>query len=429
MASKKEPSVSFTSLRIIGEKAQKLLQRAREIQTKRAEPEKNMEPLPVEEELPVLTVHLSIRSVVKAAFAILAIILGVFLLYYLRDKIVLLLLAVFVATIIDPGVQALQRFRVPRGVAVLIHYFVALFLFVFLLVSLIPILAEQLQRIALFIGAQAESFLKTPHISFPFLSEDVNVRLTQFLQNGLQNLEIGQLTDALKQASQTLSTTAQGSFAFAYQLAGSVVEFFVSMILILVLAFFMQLEKERILAWLRGFLPWGYRTYVHDKSEAIQWKLSQWIRGQLILCASIGFMVFLALSILRVDYALTLGILAGFTEFIPVVGPLFAAIPAVLIAMTQHGFFWGCVIAAVYYVIQWCENNLLVPLIMRRAVGLSPIAIMFAMLTGISFPWIIHPILGVILAIPLTTIIALFLEDWRAWHNRGVVKEARGHKE
>jgi predicted PurR-regulated permease PerM len=115
---------------------------------------------------------------------------------------------------------------------------------------------------------------------------------------------------------------------------------------------------------------------------------------------------------------LVLGILAGFTEFIPVIGPLIAAIPAILIALTTQGFLWALAIAAVYYVIQWCENNMLVPIIMRRAVGLSPLAIMFAMLAGISFPSVIHPILGVILAIPVTTIIALFLEDWRTLKSR-----------
>jgi predicted PurR-regulated permease PerM len=65
-------------------------------------------------------------------------------------------------------------------------------------------------------------------------------------------------------------------------------------------------------------------------------------------------------------------------------------------------------------VIQWCENNLLVPLIMKRAVGLSPIAIIASMLIGMSFPAFLHPILGLLLAIPATTIVALFLEDWHA---------------
>ncbi len=142
-------------------------------------------------------------------------------------------------------------------------------------------------------------------------------------------------------------------------------------------------------------------------------KLAKWARVQLLLCLSIAMLVFIALSILGMPYALTLSLLAGFTEFIPVVGPLLAAIPAILIAVTAKGFLWCLVIGAVYYVIQWCENNLIVPLIMKRAVGLSPVAVMFAILVGISFPTVIHPVLGVILSIPLTSIIAIFLEDLR----------------
>jgi predicted PurR-regulated permease PerM len=200
---------------------------------------------------------------------------------------------------------------------------------------------------------------------------------------------------------------------FAAQLAGSVAHFFVSFVVVLVLAFFMQIEKEKNILWVRSFLSSKYRAYADSKSEAIHSKIGQWARGQLLLMLSIATLTFLALIILRMPYALTLAVLAGFCELIPVVGPLFAAIPAVLIAMTQNGFMWALVIAGVYYVIQWCENNLLVPLIMKRAVGLSPIAILFAMMVGISFPNTIHPILGVILAIPTTTILTLFLEDWR----------------
>jgi predicted PurR-regulated permease PerM len=126
----------------------------------------------------------------------------------------------------------------------------------------------------------------------------------------------------------------------------------------------------------------------------------------------VGLLAFLALTILGMPYALTLAVLAGFTEFIPYVGPFIAAIPAVLIALTQEGFLWAVILMGVYYVIQWCENNLLVPLIMKRAVGLSPIAIIASMLIGVSFPDFIHPILGLLIAIPATTIVTLFLEDW-----------------
>ena len=411
----RERSEAFTSLRIIGKKAQKLLARARQGSREQKKP---LPPPPSEPPAEEVLVHLSIRSVVKSAFAILAIVVGVLLAYFLQDKLILLLLAIFIAAVLDPGVNSMRHWGIPRGIAILLQYFVALFLILFLLVSLIPIISVQLQQIALFMSQEVNLFLEDPTISLPLLTDEVNARLTLFIQTTLQDLSINQFTDALTQFGQNLSTAAQGSLRFAAQIAGSVVNFFINMVIVLVLAFFIQIEKEKILSWLRGFLPVRLRPYVDAKTEAIHIKIGQWARGQLLLCLSIGFLVFLALIILRMPYALTLAILAGFTEFIPVVGPFIAAVPAVLIAMTQEGFIWALVLAAVYYIIQWCENNLLVPLIMKRAVGLSPVAIIFAMLVGVSFPTIIHPVLGIILSIPTTTIIALFLEDWRESRTR-----------
>ncbi len=404
----KQPKQAFTSLRIIGKKAQRLLARAKQPREK----EKAM-PLPQPKDNEEILVHLSVASVVKSTFVILAIAFGVLLVYFLRDKLIILVLAVFLAAIIDPGVQSMSRGGVPRGLAILIQYFIAMFLVLFLLISLIPIIADQLQQIALFISQEMDLFLAEPRIQLPLFTDEVNVRLTILVQNTLQDLSIDRFTDALQSFGQDLSTAAQGSLRFVAGLAGSVVNFFINLIVVLVLAFFIQLEKEKIIYWIRSFLPVRYRPYLDNKSEAIHQKLGQWARGQLLLCLSVGLLVFLALVVLRMPYALTLAILAGFTEFIPVVGPFIAAVPAVLIALTREGFIWAVVLALVYYVVQWCENNLLVPLIMKRAVGLSPVAIMLAMLVGISFPTVIHPVLGIILSIPLTTILVLFLEDWR----------------
>ena len=418
MTSKKNSTAgSFTSLRIIGEKAQKLFAKAREIQQKNGKGKE--EPRMRETDaLPEVLVHLSIGSVVHSAFSILAIILGVYLVWLLQDKIVMLFLSIFVAIIIDPGVQFLKRLGLPRGLGILIHYFVALFLLIFLLVSLVPLIATQLIDLAGLIQNEVNAFLLDPKVSLPLLTESTNQSLTQLVESTLQNLSINKFTDAMQQVGQSLSVATSSSLLLAAHLAGSVVNFFANLVVILVMAFFIQIEKEKITSWLKSFLPWRMRPYIDDKSEAIQTKMAQWTRGQLVLCLFIGLMVFLALTILRMPYALTLGILAGFTEFIPVIGPLIAAVPAVLIAGTQEGIVWAVIVGIVYYVIQWCENNLLVPLIMKRAVGLSPLAILFAMLVGISFPDLIHPVLGVILAIPATTIVAIFLDDWRIHHPR-----------
>jgi len=407
---KKSSKAPFTSLRIIGKKAQKLLRGAR---GKSGDKEVYSPAKPPKREMNEMVVHISSKSIARAAFLFLAVIAGAWLLIQIRDKIIILLLAMFVAAVIDPGVETLERFGIPRGLAVLIQYFVAIFLLLFLVVSLIPIIASQIQEIALLMSVKINTFLANPEISLPLVSDSINAQLTVMAQTTLQDLSILKFTDALQQIGQNLSSTAQQSVTFAVQLAGSVVNFFVTMIVVLVLGFFMQLEKERVVRWFLSFFPHKYRMYVTAKTEAVRRKISQWARGQLVLCFAIFLLTLTALLILRMPYALTLAVLAGFCEFIPAVGPFIAAVPAVLIGLTQGGFVWGLILAGIYYVIQWCENNLLVPLIMRRAVGLSPISILFAMMVGISFPDIIHPILGIMLAIPSTTIISIFLEDWR----------------
>jgi predicted PurR-regulated permease PerM len=407
---KHSKALPFTSLRIIGERAQRLLARAREM--RRAKEPKPALPR-TEASAPQVVLRFSPGGVMKSALVIFGITVGALLLYLLQDKIVLLLLSIFVAAVIDPGVKALKRLGIPRGIGVILHYFIALFLFIFLLFSLIPILADQIRQIAIFINESVNAFLDAPAVHLPLLTPEVNARLTAITISTLHTLSIERAADALGQWGQSLSIVAQGPLLFAARLAGSVVTFFFNLILVLVLSFFIQIEKEKILAWVRSFVPWHLRSYVDDKSELINWKLGQWARGQLLLCASVAGLVFLALVVLRMPYALTLAILAGFTEFIPVIGLFAAAVPAVLIALTQQGLVWALMLACVYYVIQWCETNLLVPLIMRRTVNLSPVATLFAMLVGISFPSVIHPVLGIMLAIPLTTIIALFLEDWQ----------------
>lgn len=407
---KKKEQNPFTSIRVIGKKAQRLLQRNLPEETTKA---KKVISKPESKKYDEVVMHISLQSVVKAAFGILAVVLGVLAVYHLRHKILLLLLAVFIAAVIDPSVEKMQQYGIPRGIAILIHYFFAIFILLFLLLSFIPIIAEQIQGIAIIISSEVDTFLSNPQIDLPFVKDDVNLRMTNLVKSTLQSMNINQFTDALSQFGQSLSVAARGGVQFATRIAGGVLNFFVSMVLVMVLTFFMQIEKEGILRWFRSFFPSTYRNYLDNKFEAMHTKIAQWARGELLLMFAIFSLTLIALIILRMPYALTLAVLAGICEFIPAVGPFIAAVPSVLIAFTQGGFIMGLVVCGVYYIIQWCENNLLVPLIMKRAVGLSPIAILFAMLVGVSFPETVHPVLGIMLAVPTTTLISIFLEDWR----------------
>lgn len=413
MPRKKKPDGNFTSFRILGKKAQNLIHRAAELKKRERVDGSDDAALPIESRDADVVVKFSLVSVAQTALIILAIGLAVWMTVVLRDKIILLLLAFFVAAVLDPGVRSLEKIGFPRGIAILLLYFIGIFILLFLLVSLIPIIASQLQQIAILINDSVNDFLRNPEIQLPLLTYEVNARLTEIVRVTIENMSISNFTDGLQILGQNMSSFAQGSVLALTRIAGSVGNFFIKLIIVLVLAFFIQIEKEHLRLWIRSFFTSRYRAYLDVKTEAIHIKIGQWARGQLLLGLAIGSLVFVALTILRIPYAATLAVLAGFTEFIPYIGPFIAAVPAVLIALTEGGLFWALIVAGVYYVIQWCENNLLVPLIMKRAVGLSPIAIIFAMLMGLSFPDVIHPVLGLLIAVPVTTIVAVFLDDWR----------------
>jgi predicted PurR-regulated permease PerM len=412
MAKRKVPVQSFTSLRIIGKKAQNLLQKAAEIRKKSSAEGQEVVPEPSSKEAE-LTIRFSLLSVAEATLMIILVLAAVWIASILRETIILLLLGFFVAAVTDPGVRALEKTGFPRSLAILLLYFAAAFVIIFLFVSLIPIVASQVQQIVFLLNDSINAFLQEPRIHLPLLTSEVNAQLTEFVRATLEGLSINKFTDALQIMGQNMSSIAQGSIAALARIVGGIGAFFVKLMLVMVFAFFIQMEKEGLRLWLRSFFTARYRALIDVKTEAIHLKIGQWARGQMLLGLAVGTLVFIALTILRVPYAATLAILAGFTEFIPYIGPFIAAVPAILISFTDGGAISGLIVTAVYYVIQLCENNLLVPLIMKRAVGLSPIAVLCAMLMGLSFPEVINPVLGVLLAVPVTTIIAIFLDDLR----------------
>jgi predicted PurR-regulated permease PerM len=409
----KAPSLRSTALRSL-ERGRAWLQQARNTQTGTMESNGKSTPLPLATaERPVLVGHLGVRSVVRATFALLAIALGIVLVIMLHTIILLLLLGIFIATLIDPGVRLLRKWGIPESIGILLHYLVFLSFAGYLLVSLVPVIAKQLGDIAVLSQSEMQRLLTDRTIALPLVSRETNIRLTMYLRMVLHDLSIGGLPDALRTFGDNLATLTSGSLQFAAAFARSALGFALDTFIVLLFAFFIQLEKQRSFTWFKRLFPRTYWPYIDAKAGMIYERLGMWARGQLMLCLSIGLLTLACLLILRMPYALTLGILAGFTEFIPYVGPLIGAVPAVLIAVAHGGFGWALIVAGVYYLIQTCENNLVVPLIMKHAVNLSAVAIMLSMMVGVSFPMVIHPVLGILVSIPLASIGSIFLEDLR----------------
>ena len=249
MSFQKKPSDHFQTFRLFGKHAQKILDTARERMrsTRKSEEAALQQSFSTSEmEEPNMMVTLSLGGVVRATVAILVILTAGYLCYLLRDKILLLLLGIFIAVVIDPGVTFLESFRIPRGFAIFLVYVFAISLLLFLLASLIPIIAEQIQQMAVWLGGRIDQFLADPTFSVSFLSHDVNVYLNAFLRQILADISTGGTLQTLQQFGQRLSGAAQGSLVFVVGVAGSVLQFIVQLVFVLVLAFFLELEKEGV---------------------------------------------------------------------------------------------------------------------------------------------------------------------------------------
>jgi predicted PurR-regulated permease PerM len=201
-----------------------------------------------------------------------------------------------------------------------------------------------------------------------------------------------------------------------YEAVVSVFGGLVTAIGILVIAFYMTVEEDGIKNFIRAVTPVSYQPYIIHKLAQIQKRLSSWLWGQLLLMCFIGTLTGVALWILGVPYALVLGILAGLLEFIPIIGPTVAAVPAVFFAFSDYAAtpYKPFIVIVMFIVIQQVENQLLVPRVMKRAVGLNPIVVIVALLVGVKLGGFI----GLVLAVPLVAIIDVFAGDFIAEKQR-----------
>src|SRR3989344_8170812 len=154
-----------------------------------------------------------------------------------------------------------------------------------------------------------------------------------------------------------------------------------SVVILVVVSFYLASQEEGIEQFLRMVVPLRDEEYVIDLWERSRAKIGQWLRSQLLLGVVVGILVFIALTLLGVRYALFLALLAAIFELIPVIGPILAAVPAVFFALLSSPVL-GLIVAVVYTIIQQLESHVLVPLLMRRVVGLNPLVVVIALLIG-----------------------------------------------
>ncbi len=323
----------------------------------------------------------------ETIFRIVLIGLVLWFLYGIRSVLAIILIAIIFSSAINPWVDALHRWRIPRVLALLIVFLVFLAVISVILILFIPALVNEVRDLAQSLPSLYDRMVSNPTVERLIGDTNILTSVRQSLQTIDQSL--GKITGPIFSA---LAAAFGGLFTF---------------IGVVVLTFYFSLEENGIRKFLQAIFPARTQPYITRLINRVQDRMGQWLRGQLLLSGIIGLLSFIALTILGVKYALLLALIAGLTEAIPMIGPISGAIPAVLFALTQNP--WTAVAVAIaYLVIQQLENNLIVPRVMARATGLNPIVVIIVMLIGAK----VAGIVGLLLAIPVTIIINAFLQDF-----------------
>lgn len=331
--------------------------------------------------------HLEIRISTFTIVKVVLVLIGLYLLYRLGNIIAMLFVALILTALIGPFADWFEKKKIPRALAVLVIYIVLFGLVGTALVLLVPHLLEEMSELVWNFSGIWERVVG----AFASVQElSVQYGVAENIQRGLQSLEQG-FSSAIGSALGTI----RGFF-------GGIISF----LIVLVLTFYMVVEEGALRRLMRSVAPPEYHSYLIGLFGRVQEKMGLWLRGEIVLMLIVGLFSYIGLLILGVDYALLLGILAGFAELIPYAGPVIAAIPAVVLAFTQAPLK-ALFVVVLYFAIQQLENNLLVPKIMQRVVGLNPIISIVALLVGAQL-W---GVVGAILAIPVATALSVVFHD------------------
>jgi predicted PurR-regulated permease PerM len=242
------------------------------------------------------------------------------------------------------------------------------------------------------------------------LARDLGGVLGRVLHQGQQWLiNHGVLTreiSAAEAVQQTAPSAAQDTLGLVANAVLGVIGGVFGLITVLVLAFYLLVDSTSlILVFLRLF-PREKRSQVNDACRRVTNKISAWLGGQLVLSGIIGSTAALGLFLMGVPFFWVLALIAAIGELIPIVGPILSAVPAVIVALSVEP---ALALAVILFFIaqQQLENHLLVPKIMQRQVGISPVFVIIALLIGGSLLGVI----GAILAVPTAAILQVLLEE------------------
>lgn len=300
-------------------------------------------------------------------------------------------ISVIVAFLLNPIVKKLENLGVKRSLGIIISYILILAVFMFLIISLVPVLIEQT---TVFMQNLPESINSvTNSINQSMAKLNINPAILDNVKNNINNFISG-LTDNLPAFTKNVVNVLQGSFSTA-----------VVFILIPIMSFFILNDKEKILRAGYNFIPKKYRDDALYLYKEINFGMSEFIRSRLLMALFVGVSTWILLELFGLPFALVIGLLTLICDIIPYIGPILATTPALIFAFIKSPivFLW---VGIGLFVLQWIEQNIIGPKLMSGSSGIHEIVVLISIIIGGG----IFGVWGMVLAIPTVILINTLID-------------------
>jgi predicted PurR-regulated permease PerM len=318
------------------------------------------------------------------------------LLWQLRSLLVTLMIAVVVAAALAPIIDSAQKLRVPRWLAVIVVYLGLIGILTGAGVLIGPTVVQQIERLI----RRLPTYLEIVRSLFENLVIRLGVSDPESVSPIRQLFDVQGLTGWAIRSSQELLVR---SYSVTRGILGGVFSLFLA----LLLSGYMLSGSENLIQGLVSLFPKPWDERLAAQVEPVSQRMGGYIQGRVLVSGILGIAITIGLGFLGLsEFALGLGVIAGFTNLIPFLGPVLGAIPALIVAIAQGGltFFW---VLLLFVIIQNVETYVLDPLLVGSTVNVHPLYQLLAVLGGTQ----VLGIIGALIVPPWVAGAAVLLEN------------------
>jgi len=314
--------------------------------------------------------------------------------YALRGILLPFVVGILVAYLLDPVADRLEACKMSRQWATLSILGVFFLIFALLIILLGPVLYQQLV-----------DFLKIVPNILGSARQGLEGQLS-FLLEKLSDKQVEQVQTMMKEQAQGVSKLLMGVVNNLWKSGLAILNLVSLLVITPLIAFYFLRDWDRMVEKFHQLLPVRHKDTIEEQITRIDQVLSGYLRGQMLVCTLLAIYYAVALSIIGLDYALLIGLSAGFLAFLPYVGTFIGTLTGVGVAWAQYqGWEMVAIVLGVFVFAQFVEGNFITPKIVGDRVGLHPAWIIFGMLAG----GVLMGFLGVLIALPVTGVLGVLI--------------------